>query len=75
MNIYNAIMIHPFSSSIQEERLLLSCNGQFYEAGFAVVEPVETLQQYRCAPQARQEGTCFASVCEFRPLYASFVDK
>ena len=46
MNIYNAIMIHPFSSSTQEERFLLSCNGQFYEANFAVVELLETLQQH-----------------------------
>lgn len=46
MNLYDNIVIHPFFSSTHEKRFLLFCNGQYYEASLAVVELVETLQQY-----------------------------
>ena len=52
MNLYNNIIIHPFSSSVQEKRFLLSCNGLYYETSLAVTELVETLQQY----QTEEEG-------------------
>ena len=52
MNLYNNILIHPLFSSTQEKRFLLSCNGRYYEASLAVVELVETLQQY----QTEEEG-------------------
>lgn len=52
MSLYNNIIIHPLSSSAQEKRFLLSCNGLYYEASLAVVELVETLQQY----QTEEEG-------------------
>lgn len=52
MNLYNNIIIHPFSSSTHEKRFLLSCNGLYYEANLAVTELVETLQQY----QTEEEG-------------------
>lgn len=52
MNLYNNIIIYPLSSSAQEKRFLLSCNGLYYEASLAVMELVETLQQY----QTEEEG-------------------
>ncbi len=52
MNLYNNIIIYPLSSSAQENRFLLSCNGLYYEASLAVMELVETLQQY----QTEEEG-------------------
>lgn len=52
MVLYNNIAIYPLSSSAQEKRFLLSCNGLYYEASLAIVELVETLQQY----QTEEEG-------------------
>lgn len=52
MNVYNNIIIHPLSSSTQEKRFLLSCNGRYYEASLAVAELVEMLQKY----QTEEEG-------------------
>lgn len=52
MNAYSHIIIHPLSASTQEKRLLLSCNGRYYEASPAIAELVETLQKY----QTEEEG-------------------
>ena len=47
MKTYSNITIHhPFSSSVQKEKYLLSYNGQYYEASHAIVELVEELQRY-----------------------------
>ena len=47
MSNYSDITIHhPFSSSVQKEKYLLSYNGQYYEASHAIVELVEELQRY-----------------------------
>lgn len=47
MKTYSDITIHhPFSSSVQKEKYLLSYNGQYYEASHAIVELVEELQRY-----------------------------
>lgn len=52
MNLYDNIIIYPLSSSVRENRFLLSCNGLYYEASLAFTELVETLQQY----QTEEEG-------------------
>ena len=47
MKPYSDIIIHHrFSSSVQKQSYLLSCNGQYYEASFAIVELVEELQRH-----------------------------
>lgn len=47
MNVYNDIIIHQkLSSSTQEQRVLLSCGEQYYEASPAMAELVEELQQH-----------------------------
>ena len=54
MKTYSDITIHhPFSSSVQKEKYLLSYNGQYYEASHAIVELVEELQGqgYGMAPK------------------------
>lgn len=45
MNEYSNIIIHPFSSSTQDSRYLLSYNGQYYEANFSIVELLVDLQE------------------------------
>ena len=53
MNIYNDIIIHQkLSSSTQEQRVLLSYGGQYYEANSAIAELVEVLQQYHTEEEA-----------------------
>ena len=53
MNIYNDIVIHQkLSSSTQEQRVLLSCGKQYYEASPSMVELVEELQQYTTEEEA-----------------------
>lgn len=44
MNKYSAISIHPLASSVQRERILLSYQGQYYEANQSIVELVKELQ-------------------------------
>lgn len=47
MNKYNDIEIHPpLSSSTEEQRYLLSCGGQYYEASRPIVDLVEELQRH-----------------------------
>ena len=47
MNKYNNIEIHPpLSSSTEEQRYLLSCGGQYYEASRPIVDLVEELQRH-----------------------------
>ena len=47
MNIYNDIIIHQkLSASTQEQRTLLSCKGQYYEASPAIAELVEELRRH-----------------------------
>lgn len=59
MNVYNHIIIHHrLSSATQEQRILLSYEGQFYEASPAIAELVEVLQQYETEEEA------IASYCE-----------
>ncbi|WP_455996779.1 hypothetical protein [Phocaeicola barnesiae] len=53
MNIYKDIIIHQkLSSATQEERVLLSCGGQYYEASPAMAELVETLQRHATEEEA-----------------------
>lgn len=53
MNIYKDIIIHQkLSSSTQEQRVLLSCGGQYYEASPAMAELVETLQRHATEEEA-----------------------
>lgn len=53
MNIYKDIIIHQkLSSSTQEQRVLLSCGGQYYEASPAIAELVETLQRHATEEEA-----------------------
>lgn len=53
MNIYKDIIIHQkLSSSTQEQRVLLSCGGQYYEASPAIDELVETLQRHATEEEA-----------------------
>lgn len=59
MNVYNHIIIHHrLSASTQEQRILLSYEGQFYEATPAIAELVEVLQQYETEEEA------IAAYCE-----------
>lgn len=46
MNRYVDITVHPLSSSVQEERYLLSCRGHYYEASAPVAELVEELRKH-----------------------------
>ena len=46
MNEYSNIIIHPLASSTQDNRYLLSCNGQYYEAGYPIIELLAELQRY-----------------------------
>mgnify|MGYP006910854620 CR=1 FL=1 len=46
MNEYSNIIIHPLASSTQDKRYLLSCNGQYYEAGYPIIELLTELQKY-----------------------------
>ena len=53
MNIYNDIIIHQkLSASTQEQRILLSCKGQYYEASPAIIELVEELQRHETEEEA-----------------------
>lgn len=52
MNEYSNIIIHPLASSTQDNRYLLSCNGQYYEAGYPVVELLTELQEYPTEEEA-----------------------
>ena len=53
MNRYNDITIHQkLSASTQEQRVLLSCGGQYYEASHAIVELVEELQRHETEEEA-----------------------
>lgn len=53
MNLYNDITIHQkLSASTQEQRVLLSYNGQYYEASPAIAELIEALQQHETESEA-----------------------
>ena len=53
MNIYDNIITHQkLSSSAQEQRVLLSCGEQYYEASPAMAELVEELQQHATEEEA-----------------------
>ena len=53
MNKYNDITIHQkLSASTQEQRVLLSCGGQYYEASLPIVELVEELQCHETEEEA-----------------------
>lgn len=52
MNEYSNIIIHPLASSTQDNRYLLSCNGQYYEAGYSIVELLTELQEYPTEEEA-----------------------
>lgn len=53
MNLYNNITIHQkLSTSTQEQRVLLSYNGQYYEASPAIAELIEVLQQHETESEA-----------------------
>lgn len=53
MNRYNDITIHQkLSASTQEQRVLLSCSGQYYEASQPIVELVEELQRHETEEEA-----------------------
>ena len=53
MNLYNDITIHQkLSASTQEQRVLLSYNGQYYEASPAIAELIEVLQQHETESEA-----------------------
>lgn len=45
MNEYKNIIILPLASSTQENRFLLSYNGQYYEANHSIVELLNLLQE------------------------------
>lgn len=45
MNEYSNIIIHPLASSTQDKRYLLSCNGQYYEAGYPIIELLTELRK------------------------------
>lgn len=46
MNIYKHIIIHQkLSTSTQEQRMLISYDGQYYEVSQGIIELVEVLQQ------------------------------
>lgn len=46
MNKYSNIIIHSLASSTQDKRYLLSCNGQYYEASYPIIELLTELQKY-----------------------------
>ena len=53
MSKYNDITIHQkLSASAQEQRVLLSCGGQYYEASLPIVELVEELQCHETEEEA-----------------------
>lgn len=52
MNEYNNIIIQSLSSSTQDKRYLLSCNEQYYEAGYPVIELLTELQKYPTEEEA-----------------------
>lgn len=53
MNRYNDITIHQkLSASTQEQRVLLSCGGQYYEASQPIVELVEELKCHETEEEA-----------------------
>ena len=52
MNKYSAISIHPLASSVQRERILLSYQGQYYEANQSIVELVKELQFHETEEEA-----------------------
>lgn len=53
MDKYNGIIIHQkLSASVQEQRVLLSCGGQYYEASQPIVELVEELQRHETEGQS-----------------------
>ena len=59
MNIYDNIITHQkLSSSAQEQRVLLSCGEQYYEASPAMAELVEELQQHATEEEAIAAYTC-----------------
>ena len=85
MNIYKDIIIHQkLSSSTQEQRVLLSCGGQYYEASPAIAELVETLQRHATEEEAiaaytekkegrqihARTGTADYRQVHYAPLYA-----
>lgn len=45
MNEYNNIIIQPLASSTHDRRYLLSCNEQYYEAGYPIVDLLTELQE------------------------------
>lgn len=46
MQGFKNIEIQPLATSAKEERYLLSCNGQYYEANYPIVELLRVLQKY-----------------------------
>lgn len=52
MNIYNDIIIHSFSTSMQCKCFLLSYNEQYYEAAYSTVELLIELQKYSTKEEA-----------------------
>lgn len=52
MNEYSNIIIQPLASSTQDSRYLLSCNGQYYETGYPVVELLTELQEHPTEEEA-----------------------
>lgn len=53
MDKYNGIIIHQkLSASVQEQRVLLSCGGQYYGASQPIVELVEELQRHETEGQS-----------------------
>ena len=53
MDKYNGIIIHQkLSTSVQEQRVLLSCGGQYYGASQPIVELVEELQRQETEGQS-----------------------
>ena len=71
MNKYSAISIHPLASSVQRERILLSYQGQYYEANQSIVELVKELQFH----ETEEEAIAAYTTADYRqvhyaPLYA-----
>lgn len=53
MNIYKHIIIHQkLSTSTQEQRMLISYDGQYYEVSQGIIELVEVLQQHETESEA-----------------------
>ena len=46
MQVFKNIEIQPLATSTKEDRYLLSCNGQYYEANYPIVELLQILQEY-----------------------------